>query len=278
MRLTVDLPKLRELMTGFHTLTGLKIALFDPEYRKVLGYPESEGPFCQYMYAAPATRARCEASNIQTFERCRASGRLTISHCHAGLMEATAPIVDGGVVRGYVMFGQIIDRDDRAAFLDELAAQLQPLGLDEDTARSVVANVPSLGAEHIHATARILDACICYLLRYDLVALRKGRLLQRVDTFIDAHLAEDLTTERLCTEFHLSRSNLYRLFADHLGDSVAATVKARRMEKARRLLRDTTLPLRHIAAECGYEDDAYFRRVFRAEHGMSAKAYREDAG
>jgi len=47
--LTLKLPKLRELMQGFHTLTGLKIVLFDAEYREVLACPETQSPFCRLL-------------------------------------------------------------------------------------------------------------------------------------------------------------------------------------------------------------------------------------
>jgi AraC-like DNA-binding protein len=276
MALTVNLPKLRELMQGFHTLTGLKIVLFDAEYRQALAHPETEGPFCTLLRSFPALRARCDASNVQSFQRCRKSGELTIYRCHAGLLEATAPIADHGVVRGYVMFGQITDKADSAVFLDSLVTRMQGLGVAEVAARAAVGGIRSVSAERIHAAARIMEACVCYLLRYDLVAFRKGRLIQRIDDFIGAHLSEDLSPRRLCAEFHLSRSNLYRLFADHIGTSVAATVRERRMERARRLLRETSLSIGRIAAECGFADDQYFRRVFRQAHGLSVKACRED--
>jgi AraC-like DNA-binding protein len=276
MTLTVNLPKLRELMQGFHTLTGLKIVLFDAEYREVLACPETHGPFCRLLQSFRASRAQCDASNVQSFQRCRKSGELTLYRCHAGLLEATAPIADHGVVRGYVMFGQVTDQANRSVFIGGLVERLRALGVEEAEARDAVGSIRSVSAEHIHAATRIMEACVSYLLRYDLVAFRKGRLMQRIDGFIGAHLSEDLSPQRLCAEFHLSRSNLYRLFTDHAGASVAATVRERRMERARRLLRETSLSVRQIAGECGFADDQYFRRVFREAHGLSVKACRED--
>lgn len=278
MRPTVDLPRLRDLMLGFHTLTGLKIVLFDAEYRQILAWPEAEGAFCRWMHAAPSTRERCLTENARSFQHCRETGELHIYHCHAGLLEATAPIVEDGVTRGYVMFGQITDRDDREVFVRDTATLLAPLGVDEATALAAARAVRSVDTERIHAAARIMEACVCYLLRHDVVALRRGRLVRRIDDFIDSHLAENLTTERLCAEFHVSRSSLFRLFADHMGDTPAATVRARRVERARRLLRETTLPPHRVGAECGFEDYDYFRRVFREETGLTPKTYREDAG
>ena len=174
MTLTVDLPKLRESMQGFHTLTGLKIVLFDADYREVLACPATEGPFCRLLRSFPASLARCGASNVQSFRRCRKSGELTIYRCHAGLFEATAPIADHGVVRGYVMFGQITDQGDRADFATAWSSAVGAPGR-RDEARDAVASIRSVSAERIHAATQIMEACVCYLLRHDVVAFRKGR-------------------------------------------------------------------------------------------------------
>ena len=69
MALTVDLPRLRELMQGFHTLTGLKIVLFDADYREVLACPATEGPFCRCSGRFPrrwraARRATSNRSSV----------------------------------------------------------------------------------------------------------------------------------------------------------------------------------------------------------------------
>ncbi len=49
-----------------------------------------------------------------------------------------------------------------------------------------------------------------------------------------------------------------------------------RNDKARRLLRTTTLDIKTISSLCGFDDPTYFARWFRQRNGYSATAYREE--
>ena len=49
-----------------------------------------------------------------------------------------------------------------------------------------------------------------------------------------------------------------------------------RNDKARRLLRTTSLDVRMIAAMCGFNDPTYFARWFKKQNGISATGYRDD--
>lgn len=48
----------------------------------------------------------------------------------------------------------------------------------------------------------------------------------------------------------------------------------KRMEKARKLLRDTTVSTAEIAATVGYKDSHYFSFVFKKTQGVSPRDYR----
>ncbi len=51
----------------------------------------------------------------------------------------------------------------------------------------------------------------------------------------------------------------------------------RRIERARELLRATSLPIAEIAAMVGYDDPAYFARLFAQVSGCSPRRWREEA-
>jgi len=277
--MNVDLNRtaLYDLMRSFHTLTGIKIVFFDPDYREILAYPQSHCAFCQLMHDTPKTRARCDASNVQSFERCRKSNQLTIYHCHAGLLEATAPIMDNDVLLGYIMFGQISDVPDRKTFLSEMSARASSLGISRTTCVKSTARIPAFTTERINAAATVLEACISYVLRHNLVSLHKGRLLQRIESYIEANLDKPFSSDDICSQFHLSRSALYRLFAEHKGGGVAAVVRNRRVARACALMRETDLPLQEIATRCGFPDYGCFFHAFRKGRGMSPKVFRATA-
>lgn len=102
-------------------------------------------------------------------------------------------------------------------------------------------------------------------------------LLARVYAYIQRHLADPRLTPRSIAEaHHISLRSLHRLFSGE-GTTVAAWIRARRLEHARRDLCDPRLrsrPVRAIAAGCGFTDVSHFRRAFRSAHGMGPQAYR----
>jgi AraC-like DNA-binding protein len=59
--------------------------------------------------------------------------------------------------------------------------------------------------------------------------------------------------------------------------SILETVRhldERRIETATRMIH-SDVPLRHVALECGFYDQAHFTRVFRAARGVSPSRYRQ---
>ena len=61
---------------------------------------------------------------------------------------------------------------------------------------------------------------------------------------------------------HLSISALERRFKKYLGLTPRHYIIQVRLENARRLLVETTLPINVIAAEVGFQDASYFSRKF----------------
>ncbi|MCI4043581.1 helix-turn-helix domain-containing protein [Streptomyces sp. TRM75563] len=109
---------------------------------------------------------------------------------------------------------------------------------------------------------------------------RTSNLVLTIRTFIGRNLHDPrLTPAAVAAAHHISTRHLHRLFQQE-GTTVAALIRSRRLERARRDLADPALvhtPLHTIAARCGFGAPAHFSRVFRAAHGMSPSDYR-DAG
>ena len=98
---------------------------------------------------------------------------------------------------------------------------------------------------------------------------------RRVLDFVDAHLdSADLSLPRLATEAHLSEFHFARMFRVSMGCSVHHWVAARRLDRARALLRETLLPLADIAAACGYASSSHLSQRFRTAIGTTPGHYR----
>lgn len=274
MTLNLNKDSLLDLMKNFNLLTGIKIALFDANGNEVLSYPEGHCAFCALMQKDKSTEAYCLESNAKSFKRCQNTKQLEIFHCHAGLVETTAPLIDNGAVIGYIMIGQITDNDDKASVKDILTATLEKYGLDHTGYNASLYDVTFKTQEQIQAASKILETCTFYVLLKDMISLQRETFIQNLNSFLISHLDEDLSVDRLTDEFHISKNKLYDSCSKYLPTGIAEHIKNLRIEEAKRLLKETDLSVREISDKVGFNDYNYFCRVFKKEVGMSALRYR----
>lgn len=77
---------------------------------------------------------------------------------------------------------------------------------------------------------------------------------------------------------HISRSTLRRIVQRSTGYALNEYVNRLKISEAKKLLRMTNLQIKQIARMLGFEDAAYFARLFHKFAGMSAKAFRDKHG
>ena len=106
-----------------------------------------------------------------------------------------------------------------------------------------------------------------------------GAARRRVLEFVDAQLdSADLSLPALAALAHLSEFHFARMFRVSMGCSVHDWVAARRLDRARALLRETALPLADIAAACGYAGASHLSRHVKAATGATPGLYRASHG
>ena len=92
--------------------------------------------------------------------------------------------------------------------------------------------------------------------------------IRTVLSYINEHLAEELTVERLAEQIYLSRYHFMRLFKAQTGSSVHAYVRQKRLLTAARLIREG-VPANKAAADSGFGDYSAFHRAFKESFGIS---------
>ena len=97
---------------------------------------------------------------------------------------------------------------------------------------------------------------------------------RRLADYIEAHLAEPLTLGVLAQLACLSEFHLARMFRVSFGMPPSSWIAARRVERARGLLKHTALPLQQVADACGYADLSHFSHRMRAALDMPPGRYR----
>ena len=67
-----------------------------------------------------------------------------------------------------------------------------------------------------------------------------------------------------------------RSFKNKTGLSIVEYITQERLNTAKRILKKTDLPVKAVSSMVGYEDYAYFTRVFKKETGESPTTYRSN--
>ncbi|MEU6235105.1 helix-turn-helix domain-containing protein [Kitasatospora sp. NPDC047058] len=109
---------------------------------------------------------------------------------------------------------------------------------------------------------------------------RRHVLLARINAFIDQNLGDpDLKPAHIAAHHHVSVRSLHQLFRTE-PETVAATIRRRRLERCRADLADPRLrsrPISALAARWGLLLPAEFSRAFRAAYGMTPREFRHTA-
>ena len=72
----------------------------------------------------------------------------------------------------------------------------------------------------------------------------------------------------------ISRRNLELKFRRGTGRTILAEIQRIRLDHAKRMLRDTDLPIPQIAASSGYNSASYLTQVFHKDVGVTPARYR----
>ena len=103
--------------------------------------------------------------------------------------------------------------------------------------------------------------------------LKINHLLPALD-FINQHYRERISLSQLADKCHYSPNYFNRLFRNTLNIPPLQYIQQRRMEDASRLLTYSSTPIKEIASEVGYDDPAYFSRIFHQTYKMSPGGFR----
>jgi AraC-like DNA-binding protein len=104
------------------------------------------------------------------------------------------------------------------------------------------------------------------------------QVVERALHFMDENFGRsDLQLKEVAAASHVSPSHLAHLLRTQVGASYVKYMTLLRMEEGKRLLAETDLKVAAIASRAGYDDPAYFYRVFRREVGVTPSQYRRRA-
>ncbi|MEU2389399.1 helix-turn-helix domain-containing protein [Streptomyces sp. NPDC007369] len=207
-------------------------------------------------------------------------------------MSSSAVPREGGLVRAVTLAFPRDAMPLRGARVERLLAQRIPGGhgmgaILAQYMRSLAAHGADCGAAELNRLGTValdlVGACLAGMLGAEEALTPEARtraLLERIDAFVEDNLGDpQLTPAGVAARHGISLRRLQQLFRER-GESPAAGIRRRRLERCRAELADPAgagRPVQAVAARWGFTDPSVFSRSFREAYGASPTEYRHRA-
>lgn len=105
---------------------------------------------------------------------------------------------------------------------------------------------------------------------------RQNDQIEKIGQYILEHYTEDMSLEKIASEFHMSAAYFSQYFKKKKGISFVSYINEMRISKARELLKDPDLSAEEAAIAIGIHNPNYFIRLFKKVTGQTVGEYRKD--
>ena len=157
------------------------------------------------------------------------------------------------------------------------------------SARDVASEIEVLKTGRDAMLDALVRQLVIHLLRSHLTVRKSARIelsragpvdrrLRRAIEFMHDNYSRELALEEIASAAYLSEYHFARLFKQITGVTVHVYLANLRLERARKLLVETSFPVNEIAAMVGYQSQSHFTKIFKSATGVTPRVYREGAG
>lgn len=99
--------------------------------------------------------------------------------------------------------------------------------------------------------------------------------IRRIQTLIEGKAAEKLVVSQLADQATMAERTFIRRFKNATGNTPSEYIQRVKVELAKELLENDRLAVKEICYETGYEDQSYFRNIFKKYTGLTPADYRK---
>lgn len=104
---------------------------------------------------------------------------------------------------------------------------------------------------------------------------RKRLELVEIKNYLDEHYTERIVLDDLAERYYINKYYLTKIFKETYGSTINGYIIAKRITRAKQLLRFTDMTVDEIGNAVGMGDANYFSRTFRKVEGISPREYRK---
>ncbi len=276
MNVLFDQEQLARLISSLQTLTGIRANVLDASGRDI-GLTIGHTAFCRQINEDPAGHARCLACDAAAAKACAGRTHFYFYHCHVGLCEAMLPLYAGdpNVPVAYLILGQFLESAPDEERWRSVCDGIGWYSGNVDTLREGFFALRCYPQKTLQAYAEVMEALAAYIRLKGMILPAGGSDLRRLELYLNEHYTEKLSLALLCERLQIGRTRLCRLARELSGGhTLSWLIAQRRIEAAKALLLQTSMPISAVAEAVGISDYNYFSRLFRTVTGLTPRKFR----
>ncbi len=262
MRIVYNRANFARIFFHLKNLLGVSIQLIDTEkHTRICRSNTNKDNFCELISKNPPLHEQCMLCTENLLKECAKTNKPAYCQCYAGLWEAMIPIMKDDVIIGYISFGQV--RSDDAKY---------PLDSQTEIIKKAFDRLPVFDQNNMECAVDFISQLN---FSTNILVAEEQSLVHLIATYIKENLQEDLSISVLCNMFDISKNHLYKYFHESFGTSVNDYIIQCRIHASKKLLHETDDLVYVIAQKVGFDDCAYFSRIFKIMVGITPNQYRK---
>lgn len=289
----INIEKIQRIQDDLALATDIAVILVD--YK---GNPITRHSNCSQF----CSRVRKDADLNSLCEKCDSRGGLEAARsqeafmyrCHVGLVDIAIPIIIEGQYLGALMAGQVrVVEEEESQDLERIVSNRYQINLEQyPELKEMFNNVPIIHKSKIEAIAHMMQHLINYIvdeavlknelyeevhdvqLYYAAESKSQHNILKPALDYMKTNYMKKILMDDMAKQCNISTSYFSKIFKRETGTNFSTYVNQIRLEKAKELLENTTLPIINISLELGYDDCGYFIKIFKKYYGSTPAAYR----
>ena len=276
MNILFDAERLRKLIANLNILTGVPANILDLSGRDInlfRGHP----PFCRAINDLPEGHERCVACDQCKIQHYQAESGFQHYRCHAGICEAVMPLYNKQNPVAYLAVGCYLDDTPIEEQWQHTRSLLDWWPDGPDALKDAFYQFRRYSKAEIQAYTETLEALSAYIQLKGMILTAEQTDLQKLELYLEQHYMEKLSLESISQQLHIGRTKLCSLAKELSGGrTLSYLIAQRRIEAAKRLLLQSSMPISTVGEMVGISDYNYFSKVFRSATGMTPSAFRKN--
>lgn len=272
----IEIDKFRKALGYVSRATGLAFAMLDP-LGNIIIPPMNESEFCVEARKDRNVASICVDCIIHSAIAAAKSKKTNFFKCQYGILEFVVPIFINGEYVSAICGGEV--RTD----IDDVVDYVYPQQDFDPALQKYYDELRLVEKDRYFAATKLIEMMVNNLSSLDLVMIiaKNNVDSDRVDSrvrvavdFINDNYASKITLAQLAEMSYVSENYFSKLFMRVMKQNVTDYITSCRIEKAKEFLLQTDIKIGKISEMVGFEDPAYFHRMFKKYTGMTPNKFR----